>query len=353
MATLAEAAPEIAVAGREEEWERRTSATGADLSRLLRRDAVASGLAVGLAETIAAGAAVAMALVAIPAIAEGGIAGVTLAALVLLAMASVEIFAPLGASATAVDAVGAAASRLEDVTSRPDPLPEPARPLAVPSAGSLALRDVDFSYGDGPAILRQANLEIGRGETVALVGPSGSGKSTIADLLTRFRDPGSGRVELGGVELRDLDSEELRREVRLAPQDAHLFATSIRANLALAAPEADDERLTEALLAVGLGPWLRTLPDGLDTQVGEAGAQVSGGQRQRIAAARLLACDAAFLIFDEPTAHLDRASAQAVMSAAAGSGRGVLVITHDEDALEGFDRVVTLAGGSPRERSPG
>lgn len=349
LATLAQAAPEIAVAGREEEWERRTAATGSALNRLLRRDAVASGLAVGLAEAIAAGAAVAMAVVAIPAIGDGGIAGVVLAALVLLAMASVEIFAPLGASATAVDAVGAAAARLEEVTSRPDPVPEPARPLALPDHGPLALSAVSFAYEDGSEVLSHAHLEVGRGEAVALVGPSGSGKSTIADLLTRFRDPTGGRVELGGVDLRDLDSEELRRSVRLAPQDAHLFATTIRANLVLAAPDAGERELVDALVAVGLGPWLRALPDGLDTQVGEAGAQVSGGQRQRIAAARLLACGAPFLIFDEPTAHLDATNASAVMAAARGAaraGRGVLVITHDEEMLAGFDRVVALTAGS-------
>lgn len=358
MTTLVAAAPEIAVAGRERDWEHRTTEAGGRLARLMRRDAVATGLAAGLAEAIAAGAAVAMAVVAIPAIGEGGIAGVVLAALVLLALASAEIFTPLGAAATSVDAVSAAASRLDDITSRPDPVPEPATPLPIPASGSLALRDVSFGYEGGSPVVAGGDLVVERGEAVALVGPSGAGKSTVADLLTRFRDPTSGSAELGGVDLRELSGEELRHEVRLAPQDAHLFATTIRANLALAAPEADDRDLLAALGAVGLGPWLAALPDGLGTHVGEAGAQVSGGQRQRIAAARLLVSDASFLIFDEPTGHLDRASAELVIEAALatrGSGRGVLVITHDEDLLRGFDRVVALRDGrlTTTRRSPG
>ena len=352
MTTLVQAAPEIAVAGREEDWERRTADTGGRLARLMRRDAVASGLAAGLAEAVAAGAAVVMALVAIPAIGDGEIAGVVLAALVLLALASAEIFTPLGAAATSVDAVSDAAARLDAITSRPDPVPEPASPRPLPAAGPLRMSGVDFSYpGESEAILNHAELTVSPGEAVALVGRSGTGKSTIADLLTRFRDPDRGTVEFGGTDVRGLDSDELRKAVRLAPQDAHLFATSIRANLALAAPEAGDDELTEALRATGLGPWLDALPDGLDTHVGEAGAQVSGGQRQRIAAARLLASDARFLIFDEPTGHLDAENAKKVVAAAiaaARDGRGVVVITHDESLLGGFDRVGRLTSGGTR-----
>lgn len=349
MTTLVEAAPEIAVAGREEDWERRTAETGGRLARLMRQDAVASGLAAGLAEAVAAGAAVALALVAIPAIGDGELSGVLLAALVLLALASAEIFTPLGAAATSVDAVSDAAARLDAITSRPIPVPESESPRPLPADGPLRMSDVAFAYpGESEAILAGAELTVAPGEAVALVGRSGTGKSTVADLLTRFRDPDRGSVELGGTDVRALDSDELRQAVRLAPQDAHLFATSIRANLALAAPDASDEELTAALRATGLGPWLDALPDGLDTHVGEAGAQVSGGQRQRIAAARLLASDARFLIFDEPTGHLDGSSARKVIAAAtaaARSGRGVVVITHDESLLGGFDRVVGINDG--------
>lgn len=349
MTTLVEAAPEIAVAGREADWVERVAEAGGRLSSAMRRDALSSGFAAGLGETVAAGAAVAMAAVAIPAVSEGRLEGVMLAALVLLALASAEITAPLGAAATSVDAVSAAADRLEEVTSRAPTVREPSSPVATPRHGPLRLECVDFAYPGESEILHGASLGVARGEAVALVGPSGCGKSTVADLLTRFRDPDRGAVTIGGIDVRELNSDELRRVVRMAPQDAHLFATTIRANLALSAPDAPETSLRSAVEATGLGPWVDDLPDGLATHVGEAGAQVSGGQRQRIAAARLLACDADFLIFDEPTTHLDELSAAAVIGAAidrARDGCGVLVITHDRTLLSSFDRVVEMRDGS-------
>src|SRR5690606_24850681 len=159
--------------------------------------------------------------------------------------------------------------------------------------------------------------------------PSGVGKTTLAELLVRFRDPSAGAITLGGVDLRDLDSDELRRAVRIAPQDAYLFATTIRENVAIARPDAFPQEIADALRRVGLGPWLDSLPDGVETEVGELGSQVSGGQRQRIAVARLLLADARFLIFDEPTTHLDPAGAQELLDRLAeiahSEGRSVLV----------------------------
>jgi ABC-type multidrug transport system fused ATPase/permease subunit len=160
----------------------------------------------------------------------------------------------------------------------------------------------------------------------------------------RFRDPEEGAVLLGGVDVRALDPEALRSVVRLGGQDAYLFDTTIRANVALAKPDASDEEIVGALERVGLGEWLASLPEGLATPVGEHGAEVSGGQRQRLAAARLLVCDARFLIFDEPTTHLDPAGAEALLRTlvelAHTAGKGVLVITHERDRLGAFDAVV-------------
>jgi ABC-type transport system involved in cytochrome bd biosynthesis fused ATPase/permease subunit len=290
--------------------------------------------------------------VATPAVAAGDLSGVMLAALALFAMASVEVFSPLAAAAASVDAVSAAAGRLEEITERPVPASEPPDPRPIPPTGDLAMHGVGFAYEEGATLLRGAELRVSPGEAVALVGPSGIGKSTVADLLVRFRDPGAGTVELGGADVRELDSDELRRVVRLAPQDAHLFTTTIRANLALAAPDATEGELIAALHAAGLGDWLAGLPDGLDTHVGEDGALVSGGQRQRIAVARALVARARFLIFDEPTTHLDGVAAErllAAIAARAAAGKGVLAITHDRTRLECFDRVLALDGGRIRE----
>jgi thiol reductant ABC exporter CydC subunit len=346
-------AAEIALAGREEEWERRANEAGSSLGRLMRRDALSTGIAAGASEAIAAGAAVLMLTVATPAVADGRLSGVTLAALVMLALASLEIVAPLATAAASVDAVEASAARLEKVTSSPDPSPDPIDPLPVPVHGSLRLRDVSFAHPGGRAILTGADLAVAPGEAVALVGPSGIGKSTVADLLVRFLDPVTGAVELGPVDVRRLRGDELREVVRLVPQDSHLFTTTIRANLAIAAPDADDAEIRAAAEAAGLDRWLATLPDGLDTHVGEDGALVSGGQRQRIAVARGLLCNARFLVFDEPTTHLDGIAADRLTAAIAACaherGKGVLAITHDRSRLIGFDRVVELRDCAIRE----
>ena len=340
---------EIAVAGRAQDWIDVTERSGARLASLQRSDAVAGGLAAGLLTAIAGATVVAMLAVAIPAVGSGALAGVMLAALALLAMASFEAVAPLGAAAAGIDNCAAAASRIEAVIDREPPVAEPARPCPV-SHGVLRFDDVHFRYeADGPWVLGGVDLALSPGRAVALLGPSGAGKSTLAELAVRFRDPTVGRVELGGVPLMRSTGEDVRAAIRLAPQDAYLFTSTLRDNVAIGRAGAGDTAICEALAAVGLGPWLDSLPEGLDTEVGEAGAKVSGGQRQRIAAARLFLAEADFLVFDEPTAHLDPAGAadlqRRIAGLAAGGGPGVLVITHERAALDAFDEVVELRAG--------
>lgn len=346
---IAAGSAEIAVAGRAGDWIRRAERDSGRLAALQRRDAVSAGLAAGLGAAISAGAVVAVVAVSIPAVSEGALAGVMLAALALLAMGAFEAVAPLPAAAASIDACAAAAARVEAVVDREPPLREPARPRPVPAAGDLELRGVRFRYGPGePWVLDGVDLALRPGRAVALVGPSGAGKSTLAELLVRFRDPVAGAVTLGGVPLSGLDGEEVRAAVRLAPQDAYLFTTTLRDNVALGRPGAGDEEVRAALEAVGLGEWLRSLPEGLDTEVGEAGARVSGGQRQWIAAARMFLARARFLVFDEPTAHLDpdgAADLQRRLAGLAAAGPGVLVITHERAALDAFDEVLELRDG--------
>lgn len=340
---------EIAVAGRAEDWIARTERSGSRLAALQRSDAVAGGLASGLFTAVAGATVVGILAVAIPAVHSGALAGVMLAALALLAMATFEAVAPLGAAAAGIDSCAAAATRIEAVIEREPPVAEPVHPHPV-RPGVLRFDRVRFRYADdAPWVLDGVELALSPGRAVALLGPSGAGKSTLGELAVRFRDPTAGRLDLGGVPLAHLSGDDIRAAIRLAPQDAYLFTSSLRDNVALGRPGSGDGEICAALGAVGLGPWLDSLPDGLDTEVGEAGTRVSGGQRGRIAVARLFLARAAFLVFDEPTAHLDPAGAadlqRRIARLAADGGPGVLVITHERTALDAFDEVLELRDG--------
>lgn len=349
---IASGGAEIAVAGREADWLERTEADDAELVSLQRSDAMSGGLAEGLGTTLAVGAAVAVTAASIPAVVSGELNGVLLAALALLSLGAFEAITPLSQAATVIDATDEAAGRIEEVTERPVPIIDPAVPALVPAGGPIRLEAVSFRYPDGEGLLLDgADLELRPGEAVALTGPSGIGKSTLAELLVRFRDPEDGRITIGGSDLRDLAQEDLRDAIRLAPQDAYMFNTTIAENVKLGQPEADRERIFEALCEAGLEDWINALPDGIDSLVGEEGSKISGGQRQRIAAARVFLSRARFLTFDEPTAHLDPEGAVALerhLVARRNQGCGILVITHTIADPTNFDRVLELRNGTFR-----
>jgi ABC-type multidrug transport system fused ATPase/permease subunit len=211
----------------------------------------------------------------------------------------------------------------------------------------VALEGVTASYGDGEAaVLRQFNLRLDPGRRVALVGPSGSGKTTVTNLLLRFLDPELGRVTLDGRDLREYRQEEVRRTFALAGQDAHVFNSTIRANLLLGHPDATDAELRRALGRARLDSWVDSLPDGLETLVGEDGNRLSGGQCRRLTVARALLSQAPVLVLDEPTAHLDPRTARALVDDAfdAAGDRSVLLITHRPEGLDLVDEIVVLTG---------
>ncbi len=188
------------------------------------------------------------------------------------------------------------------------------------------------------------SLRLEPGKRVALLGRSGAGKTTVVNLLLRFIDPERGRVTLAGRDLRDYRQEDVRAAIAVAGQDAHLFSASIRQNVRLARPEASDAEIEQALRAARSWDWVRALPAGLDTSVGEEGRELSGGQRQRLVLARALLVEAPVLVLDEPTAHLDRATAERLIAdafAAAGE-RCVLLITHRPEGLDLADELVVL-----------
>jgi ABC-type transport system involved in cytochrome bd biosynthesis fused ATPase/permease subunit len=231
---------------------------------------------------------------------------------------------------------------------------EPKSPAAPPAQPStLTIEGVVARHTPGgPAVLDGVDLEVRRGKRVVVTGASGAGKSTLLAVLLRFLDFEQGSVRVDGVDVKTLRAADVRAIVGCCEQQPHLFDSTIRANLLVGDPTADDAKLRAVLEKVGLGSWLTSLPLALDTRVGEGGAEVSGGQLRRIALARVLLADTPVVLFDEPTEGLDEAAAVALTAdaLAATDDRAVLVVTHRDIDIRPDDEVFDLANGRLRSR---
>jgi thiol reductant ABC exporter CydC subunit len=342
---LLRGAPELVVYGRERDMMARVRQADAELARLGRRDALTAGLAEALSVLVAGLTAAGVLAVAVSAHDAGALDRVLVATLALLALASFEAVASLPWTARELASLLASGRRILELTDRAPRIADPLRPAHPPASATVALESVTARYSDEerPA-LSGVDLRLDPGRHVALVGPSGAGKTTLVNLLLRFLDPEEGRVTLAGRDLREYRQEDVRRTFALAGQEAHVFDSTIRENLRLARPAASDDELHDVLDRVRLAEWVASLPEGIDTRVGEEGMELSGGQRQRIVLARALLVDAPVLVLDEPTAHLDPATAEALMDDALDSAeeRSVLLITHRREGLARMDEVVAL-----------
>ncbi|MER7314055.1 MULTISPECIES: thiol reductant ABC exporter subunit CydD [Streptomyces] len=345
---------ELTVAGALPRRKREVRAADADLTAIASRAATATAVGAGLSALLCGLTVVAAALVALPAVRDGRLAGVALAVVVLTPLAAFEAVNGLPLAVQFRRRIGRSAERVYEVLDAPLPVREPADPAEPPASPfPLVLRDLSARYGGADRdALDSVGLTLVPGRRVAVVGPSGSGKTTLAQVLLRFLDAREGSYSLGGVEASALDGDTVRTFVGLCAQDAHVFDSSIRENLRLARTGATDDELCDALARARLLDWVRSLPDGIDTLVGEHGARLSGGQRQRLALARALLADFPVLVLDEPAEHLDLATADALTADLldATRGRTTLLITHRLAGLDAVDEVLVLDEGRIAQR---
>ncbi|MFF9918764.1 thiol reductant ABC exporter subunit CydD [Streptomyces globisporus] len=347
---------ELTVAGALPARQEQLRAADTLLTRIASRAAAATALGGGLSALVCGLTVVAAAAVGVPAVNDGRLSGVALAVVVLTPLAAFEAVAGLPLAVQYRQRVARSAERVFEVLDAPVPVQEPVTPAEEPgSPFPLEARGLSARYpGAGHDALTSLDLTLTPGRRIAVVGPSGSGKTTLAQVLLRFLDASSGTYRLGGVETSALESDTVRRSVGLCAQDAHVFDSTIRENLRLARPGATDDDLRDALARARLLDWVRALPEGLDTAVGEHGARLSGGQRQRLALARALLADFPVLVLDEPAEHLDLPTADALTAdlLAATRGRATVLITHRLTGLDAVDEVLVLDAGRVVQRGP-
>jgi ATP-binding cassette subfamily C protein CydC len=326
------------------------------LGQAQRRMARVTGLQMALGDLLMNTAMWVLLLLAIPLVATGNIDGVYLGAIGLLMLASFEAVQPLASAFQSLGHTRAAAERVFAVTDAPPPVTESTRPQAVPvqPAGySLSFEHVSFAYQTGEReVLSDISFELRPGSRVAIVGPSGAGKSTLARLALRFWDPESGAICLNGQDIRDLRLRDLHDQFAVVTQDTSLFNDTLRANLLLARPQASEAEIEAVVEQAQLTEFVRQLPQGLKTRVGEQGLRLSGGERQRLAIARAFLKNAPILILDEATANLDPLIERALLDTLPNLARGhtTLHITHRLLDMEQMDEILVLYRGRIVER---
>ncbi|MEJ7932990.1 ABC transporter transmembrane domain-containing protein [Sphingobium sp. AN558] len=285
-------------------------------------------------------------------VAAGRLSGGSIAAFVLTGGLVAGAFGSLSETWGDLLRGAGAASRLYELMTSAPQISPPTDPVRIPGEGRaarLCFDDVVFHYPTRPdqAALRGITLDVMPGETVAVVGPSGAGKSTLIQLAQRFYDPQAGVVSLNGVPLTHADPAEVRSLMAMVPQDSVIFAASARDNLRYGKWDASDDQIWAAARAANAEAFLRALPDGLDSQLGEGGARLSGGQRQRVSIARAVLRDAPILLLDEATSALDAESERLVKDALDQlmKGRTTIVIAHRLATVRAADRIIVLDEG--------
>ncbi len=285
------------------------------------------------------------------AVIDGEMSGGRLGQFVLYAVFAAGAFAQLSEVWGEVSQAAGSAERLMELLAVEPEITSPANPVPLPTPprGEIAFKDVTFAYPTRPKdnALHNVSFNVKSGETVAVVGPSGAGKTTIFSLLLRFYDPISGAILIDGVNVADAELEAVRARMALVPQDVALFADTVAENIRYGVPEASLEAVKRAAVAAQADAFIKELPEGYDTRMGERGVTLSGGQRQRIAIARAILKDAPILLLDEATSSLDAESEALVQRALEGvmTGRTTLVIAHRLATVQKADRILVMEDG--------
>ena len=286
---------------------------------------------------------------AIPMVENGTLPKADLAMLALFSLAAFEAVMPLPAAFQTYGETLAAAKRLFDIVDMEVPVSPPTAPQTGRSPLDMHLQNVFFSYpGNEEPALKNIDLQIPFGTHLVLRGSSGSGKSSLVQLLLRFYDPQQGEIRIGGVAAKHWDLEQLRKRLSVVSQDNHLFTGTIRENLLMARPDADDHAIKTACRTAQIDEFIQSLPEGYDTWIGEAGATLSGGQARRISIARALLKNSPVLIMDEPTEGLDATTATRMLEAIQqiAKGKTLLLITHQSLPITNMGPEIFLRNGS-------
>lgn len=348
LAESLEAAPDVIAYGATGLVKDEVHDTNRALARAQRRAAWSAGLGSSLV-LLGVGTAVCLiAWSAARAVDAGQLKPVLLAVLVLAPIALLEPLDTITGIEQQRQRVRSSFERLRDLRELRSPVTEPATPTTLAAGFGLSVRDLRIGW-DGRALAAPVSFELPEGAVLAVNGPSGSGKSTLAATLLKLLAPVSGTVLLAGVDLADLAGQDVRHRIGLLQQDGHIFATTIRENLRIAKPDATDAEFAQALSLAGLGAFVRGLPAGLDTELGDHGNRMSGGERQRLNLARLLLAGHLILILDEPTEHLDRPTAERLLEdvLALAPARSILINTHAPWVLERIGTAVAIAPAKP------
>ena len=241
----------------------------------------------------------------------------------------------------------ASANRLVEMLNADSTTPEPDRPVETAKKAALVVKDMTFGYTKDEPVLRDINLTIPYGQSVAFVGPSGSGKSTLAKMLLRLYDPDEGSISIDQTDMRDCRTTDVRQRFGVVPQDPYFFSTTIRENLLVVKPNATEAQLREACETANIWGFIEQLPVGLDTPIGESGARLSGGQRQRLAIARSLLHEPNYFVFDEATSALDTVSERMVQEAFSRilPGKTAIFIAHRLSTVKDCDRIIVMDQG--------